>query len=222
MRYFKSILFIVALLLFVTPPAHANEYETEIGSMWYVSVSKQVKRFNFMTQQHLWTMSDHYERYMGLYQISYTLVPKYIKVNALYYYMNHQPGTEAISFNRHRYQVGATFSCPIQDFSMLLNSRFESTYTIGADTPANKWRNRFTFNYNIPNSRWMPFIHVDLFLMTNGANAWNMERMWYDVGVECRIDKKNTIEFKVREEHRITKSPQQWNTLFSLGYKLKL
>ncbi len=222
MRRIKSLLFIVAMLLFVAPTTRANECETEIGTMWYAIISKQVNRFNFQVQQHVWTMSDHYERYMTIAQVSYTLVPKYVKVNALYYYINQQPTSIKKFFNRHRYQVGASFTYPIQNFSMSLNSRFESTYTIGVDKPVNKWRNRLLFNYNIPNSRWMPFIHADLFLMTNGANAWNMERVWYDAGVEYRIDKMNTIELRVREEHRITKSSQQWNTIFGLAYKLKL
>ncbi len=222
MYRFKSLLFVIVILLFATPVARAHEYESEIGTMWYISVSKQVKRFNFSVQQHVWTLSDHYERYMSIAGISYTLVPKYVKLNALYYYINQQPASKEVFFNRHRYQVGATFSYPIQNLSLTLSSRFESTYTIGLENPVNKWRNRLLFNYNIPNSRWTPFIQADLFLFTNGAKAWDMERVWYDAGVECRIDRKNSIEFRVREEHRITKTPQQWNTHFSLGYKLKL
>ena len=49
-----------------------------------------------------------------------------------------------------------------------------------------------------------------------------LDRIWYDAGVEYRIDKKNSIECKVREEHLMSKTPQQLNTFISLGYKLKL
>ena len=65
-------------------------------------------------------------------------------------------------------------------------------------------------------------IHTDIFLFLNGKQSGELDRIWYDAGVEYRIDKKNSIECKVREEHLMSKTPQQLNTFISLGYKLKL
>ena len=49
---------------------------------------------------------------MPIAVVSYTAVPKYLKLNALYYYMNQQTAPN-IYKNRHRYQLGATFSYPV-------------------------------------------------------------------------------------------------------------
>ena len=166
--------FIISLSLF-TFPTNAKEYSSEIGTLWNFTVSKQINRINLQIQQNVWTLGKYYERYMPIAVVSYTAVPKYLKLNALYYYMNQQTAPN-IYKNRHRYQLGATFSYPVHRFSLSLNSRFESTYTIGTAKPTNKYR----------------------------------------------IDKKNSIECKVREEHLMSKTPQQLNTFISLGYKLKL
>lgn len=218
---FKTILFSALLLTGISQTATAREYSSEVGTMWNFTVSKQIDRVNLQLQQNVWTLGKYYERYMPIVTVSYTAIPKYLKLNVLYYYMNQQtpPGTYK---NRHRYHLGATFSYPIRQWSLSLSSRFESTYTIGDDKPLNKWRNKLLFSYAIPNSRWAPFFHADIFLLLNGNQAGEMDRVWYDAGVEYRIDSKNTIELKVREEHLMSKTPQQLNTLFSLGYKLKL
>ncbi len=221
-RFILKPLLLIALFLSSTlQPALAAEHNDEVGTMWNFTISKQVKRFNFQLQQNLWTMGDRYERYMPIAIVSYNVVPKYVKLNALYYYMNHQSSAGNYS-DKHRYQVGATFSYPIKQFGLSLNSRFESTYTMGVEKPSNKWRNKFLFSYAIPNSNWMPFVHVDIFLFVNGKRSGEFDRLWYDAGVEYKINAKNAIEFKIREEQLLTKNPQLLNTVFSLGYKLKL
>lgn len=119
--------FIISLSLF-TFPTNAKEYSSEIGTLWNFTVSKQINRINLQIQQNVWTLGKYYERYMPIAVVSYTAVPKYLKLNALYYYMNQQTAPN-IYKNRHRYQLGATFSYPVHRFSLSLNSRFESTYT---------------------------------------------------------------------------------------------
>lgn len=186
--------FIISLSLF-TFPTNAKEYSSEIGTLWNFTVSKQINRINLQIQQNVWTLGKYYERYMPIAVVSYTAVPKYLKLNALYYYMNQQTAPN-IYKNRHRYQLGATFSYPVHRFSLSLNSRFESTYTIGTAKPSNKWRNKILLSYTIPDSRWTPFIHTDIFLFLNGKQSGELDRIWYDAGVEYRIDKKNSIECK--------------------------
>ena len=221
-RFFhKSAIIILLFLSGFSSTVIAREYSSEVGTMWGFTLSKQIDRVNLQLQQNVWTLGKYYERYMPIFTVSYTVIPKYLKLNVLYYYMNQQtpPGTYK---NRHRYHLGATFSYPVSHWSLSLSSRFESTYTIGDKHPLNKWRNKFMFSYAIPNSRWTPFFHADLFLLLNGSQSGQMDRVWYDAGVEYRIDRKNSIECKVREEHLMSKTPQQLNTFFSLGYKLKL
>lgn len=218
---YKRILSLCIILFPCLTHVSAREYSSEVGTMWNFTLSKQIDRVNLQLQQNVWTLGRYYERYMSIVAVSYTVVPKYIKLNALYYYMNQQtpPGTYN---NRNRYHVGATFSCPVDRLSISLNSRFESTYTVGTAQPLNKWRNKLLFSYAIPNSRWTPFFHTDIFLLLNGSKSGNLDRVWYDAGVEYRIDPKNSIECKVREEHLINKTPQQLNTFISFAYKLKL
>ena len=166
---------------------------------------------------------------MPIAVVSYTAVPKYLKLNALYYYMNQQTAPN-IYKNRHRYQLGATFSYPVHRFSLSLNSRFESTYTIGTAKPSNKWRNKILLSYTIPDTRWTPFIHTDIFLFLNGKQSGELDRIWYDAGDKTdRSGASRSIimcnrmnKAKVREEHLMSKTPQQLNTFISLGYKLKL
>ena len=103
--------FIISLSLF-TFPTNAKEYSSEIGTLWNFTVSKQINRINLQIQQNVWTLGKYYERYMPIAVVSYTAVPKYLKLNALYYYMNQQTAPN-IYKNRHRYQLGATFSYPV-------------------------------------------------------------------------------------------------------------
>lgn len=219
--FYQSILTAALLLACTAPEAHAREYSSQVGSLWNFTVSKQFGRVNLQLQQNVWTLGKYYERYMPIFTVSYTAIPKYLKLNVLYYYMNQQtpPGTYK---NRNRYHLGATFSYPVNRWSMSLSSRFESTYTVGTSKPVNKWRNKLLFSYAIPDSRWTPFFHADIFLMLNGSHAGEFDRVWYDAGIEYRIDSKNAIECKVREEHLISTAPQQLNTFISFGYKLKL
>lgn len=107
--------FIISLSLF-TFPTNAKEYSSEIGTLWNFTVSKQINRINLQIQQNVWTLGKYYERYMPIAVVSYTAVPKYLKLNALYYYMNQQTAPN-IYKNRHRYQLGATFSYPVHRFS---------------------------------------------------------------------------------------------------------
>lgn len=81
--------FIISLSLF-TFPTNAKEYSSEIGTLWNFTVSKQINRINLQIQQNVWTLGKYYERYMPIAVVSYTAVPKYLKLNALYYYMNQQ------------------------------------------------------------------------------------------------------------------------------------
>ena len=101
--------FIITLSLF-TFPTNAKEYSSEIGTLWNFTVSKQINRINLQIQQNVWTLGKYYERYMPIAVVSYTAVPKYLRLNALYYYMNQQTAPN-IYKNRHRYQLGARTVC---------------------------------------------------------------------------------------------------------------
>ena len=93
--------FIISLSLF-TFPTNAKEYSSEIGTLWNFTVSKQINRINLQIQQNVWTLGKYYERYMPIAVVSYTAVPKYLKLNALYYYMNQQTAPNIYSEKCHK------------------------------------------------------------------------------------------------------------------------
>ncbi len=211
------------LLIYYSISLKAEKYD--FGNMFNFTISKQVTpRFGAHIQQNIWTNSNFgkYERYMPIVAIDYAVWKSHLKLNALYYYMNQRTADGSYK-NRNRYQLGFTALQSAKRIDISWASRFESTYTRGVSEPNNKWRNRIKLSYIISkDSSWKPFLYADLFLLCNGTKQGKLERVWYDAGVEYRIDKHNSAEIKIREEQLITTSPRQLNTMISFSYKIKL
>lgn len=220
-RFFITLFLIISY--FMPNPVYAvsNDY----GGIFNLSVSKKFgKRVNLQIQESLWineNFSD-YERNMPSACITVSLWKEYLKANARYCYLNQKNLKNEIK-NRHRYQIGLLTGYKWEHFSASLNSRFESTYTHHVNIPNNRWRNLVTFNYTISQKcRWKPVIDIEFFNFLNNPKGNGLERIWYEAGVEFSIDKKNAVEFKLREEQMIKSSPKQANMFLNFSYKIKL
>lgn len=194
----------------------------EVGSIFQLSLNKQIKRVGMHLQFHIFTLGARVERFAPYATVDYTVWQKHLKLVGTYYYMYHQPTTGNF-YHRHRYQLGFVASHQFAPIGINWTSKFESTYTDG--NPNNKWRNTLSFSYNIGNGcRWKPYVSAEVFLLLNGKNEGRVDRIWYEAGTSYTIDSKNSIDLKVREEQFITKPKglAMTNTYIGFAYKFQL
>lgn len=201
--------------------------EYHIGTMWDLSLTKDWKVVRTTVQQSIFTIDTELERAMSILSVDAPIISNHLRVNALGFYLYYRiaPGQY-----RHllRYHAGLSGATPLfktgkgGGITFTWAERFESTYTVGNEVPTNKLRTRIRFVGNIPDSKFQPFIGSEFFLMLNKQNAGCGERLWYDIGVTYTINKNNKIEFLVREEQLMLKTPRQWNTNIGFAYKVTL
>ena len=201
--------------------AATNAFDTHIGTMWDLSIGKKMGPVRLMLQQSVFTIDTYMERAMTIFGGDGEVIPTYLKVTALGFYLYHRSDAGQYR-NLLRYHAGLNGAVPFKPLTLTWGARFESTYIVGNNTPVDKLRTRLRASANIPNSKFSPFIGAEHFLQLNGTSAGNTERIWIDLGVTYKIDKNNSIEFLVREENRQLATPQQWNTNIGFAYKVNL
>lgn len=209
------------IALFASGQTSAADLDTDFGMIYTINVGKQFcKRWNVGMQQNLWVYDNmsQVERYMPGVTLDYSIWKNYLKINTSYYYLYQY---DKKYYNRHRYQVGLTGAYGFKHVNLSLVSRFESTYS--DKKPNNKWRNRIQLDFIInKDCKWKPFINTDIFYQITGKLANQVDRFWYDAGVEYKIDKMNAVDLRVREEHMIKRNPKKLTTYIALCYKIKL
>ena len=220
---FRITLIIVFVAVFFN---RVSAVEFDSGMMFGITVQKQfTKRFGAQVQQNLWINQNftRYERYMPIVGLHYSIWKNYLKANVYYCYLNQQSETGS-RIHRQRYQLGLTGGYTFTHLSVSLLSRFESTYTRNASrNPNNKWRNRAQFSYIIGRQcNWKPFIAAEVFNTLNRLGGNATERVWYEIGAECSLDKSMSVELKLREEQMLLTSPEKLNTFLGVAYKVRL
>ena len=204
-----------------TNTTDTEAFDTHIGTMWDLSVGKKLGPVRLMLQQSVFTIDTYMERAMTIFGGDVEVIPTYLKVTALGFYLYHRSDAGQYR-NLLRYHAGLNGAVPFKPLTLTWGARFESTYIVGNNTPVDKLRTRLRASANIPNSKFSPFIGAEHFLQLNGTSAGKTERIWIDLGVTYKIDKNNSIEFLVREENRQLATPQQWNTNIGFAYKVNL
>ena len=231
----KKFLFTTILALIISLSGRANEvatmsdattantedFDSHFGTMWDISVAKKLGPVRLSLQQSVFTIDTYMERAMTIAGIDTEIIPTYLKVTALGFYLYHR-GDAGNYRHLLRYHVGLNGAVPFQPLNLTWGARYESTYVVGNSTPTNKLRTRVRLVGNIPNSKFAPFLGGEHFLQLNGTSAGHTERIWIDLGVTYKIDKNNTVEFLIREENRQLATPQQWNTNIGFAYKIAL
>lgn len=213
--------------LLLSLPAGAKDYlyDFDYGALIYVSASKNIcPDLNVLVQADLWLNDNFcgYERFMPAVTLTYTLVPKYLKVMAYYAYFNQESSTGKKDVHQHRYQVGlnGSYATPLLNFSLC--SKFEQTHKAGI--PNNKWRNQIKVVGTITKENpWKPFASVEIFEAMNSMNATKtvgIERIRYEAGTTYDICKLITLEMKLRAE-RLTMKKQLYSSV-GVGVKFNL
>lgn len=203
-----------------TEPA-TEAFDTHFGTMWDLSIGKKLGIVRLSLQQSVFTIDTSMERAMTIFGVDTEIIPTYLKVTALGFYLYHR-GDAGNYRHLLRYHAGLNGAVPFKPLNLTWGARYESTYIVGNSTPVNKLRTRIRLVGNIPNSKFAPFLGGEHFLQLNGTSAGYTERIWIDLGVTYKIDKNNTVEFLIREENRQLATPQQWNTNIGFAYKVNL
>lgn len=213
--------------LLLSLPAGAKDYlyDFDYGALIYVSASKNIcPDLNVLVQADLWLNDNFcgYERFMPAVTLTYTLVPKYLKVMAYYAYFNQESSTGKKDVHQHRYQVGLNGSYATPHLNFSLCSKFEQTHKAGI--PNNKWRNQIKVVGTIDKENpWKPFASVEIFEAMNSMNATGtvgIERIRYEAGTTYDICKLITLEMKLRAE-RLTMKKQLYSSV-GVGVKFNL
>ena len=199
----------------------ADAIDTHIGTMWDISAGKKLGPVRLSLQQSVFTIDTSMERAMTILGVDTEVIPTYLKVTALGFYLYHRSDAGQYR-NLLRYHIGLNGAVPFTPLTLTWGARYESTYVVGNATPTNKLRTRIRLSGNIPNSKFSPFVGSEHFLQLNGTSAGHTERIWIDLGVTYKIDKNNSVEFLIREENRQLCTPQQWNTNIGFAYKINL
>ena len=213
--------------LLLSLPAGAKDYlyDFDYGALIYVSASNNIcPDLNVLVQADLWPNDNFcgYERFMPAVTLTYTLVPKYLKVMAYYAYFNQESSTGKKDVHQHRYQVGLNGSYATPHLNFSLCSKFEQTHKAGI--PNNKWRNQIKVVGTITKENpWKPFASVEIFEAMNSMNATKtvgIERIRYEAGTTYDICKLITLEMKLRAE-RLTMKKQLYSSV-GVGVKFNL
>lgn len=213
--------------LLLSLPAGAKDYlyDFDYGALIYVSASKNIcPDLNVLVQADLWLNDNFcgYERFMPAVTLTYTLVPKYLKVMVYYAYFNQESSTGKKDVHQHRYQVGLNGSYATPHLNFSLCSKFEQTHKAGI--PNNKWRNQIKVVGTIAKENpWKPFASVEIFEAMNSMNATKtvgIERIRYEAGTTYDICKLITLEMKLRAE-RLTIKKQLYSSV-GVGVKFNL
>lgn len=213
--------------LTVTRPVQAKDYlyDFDYGAIIYASVSKNIcPDLNVLVQADLWLNDNFcgYERFMPAVTLTYTMVPKYLKVMAYYAYFNQESSTGKKDVHQHRYQVGLNGSYATPHLNFSLCSKFEQTHKAGI--PNNKWRNQIKVVGTIAKGNpWKPFASMEVFEAMNSMNATGtvgIERIRYEAGTTYDICKLITLEMKLRAE-RLTMKKQLYSSV-GIGVKFNL
>ncbi|MBR4070775.1 MAG: DUF2490 domain-containing protein [Bacteroidaceae bacterium] len=204
-----------------TTEPSTEAFDTHFGTMWDLSIGKKLGIVRLSLQQSVFTIDTSMERAMTIFGVDTEIIPTYLKVTALGFYLYHR-GDAGNYRHLLRYHAGLNGAVPFKPLNLTWGARYESTYIVGNSTPVNKLRTRIRLVGNIPNSKFAPFLGSEHFLQLNGTSAGYTERIWIDLGVTYKIDKNNTVEFLIREENRQLATPQQWNTNIGFAYKVNL
>ena len=103
---------------------------------------------------------------------------------------------------------------------------FQSPYRVGVQemtTFESKifLRSRLELDYDIANSRWKPFVSVELYKPLNDKVDNKMDKIRYTVGTEYKINKHNALEAFYRYNNFIDDDENDGQHVIGLGYTYK-
>ena len=205
MNWRKGFLSVIGLMSYFLAPA-----QSDFGSIIGVDITKKIaKGLNFNFEEEFRTRSDfsEVERYSHSFEISYKLFSS-LKLGGAYNLINYNHEKRGWEI-RHRYYFYATGNVSAGRFTFSLRERFQSTKRQGvAQTatranPKNYLRSRLKVDYDIRKSKFTPYTSLELFNTLNDPQKNGMTQMRYVVGIEYKLNKKNSLELYYRYQDYI-------------------
>lgn len=181
--------------------AYADDY----GSILSVDITKRIaKGLNVTFEEEHRTRSDFgkTDRFSHALELSYKPL-KYLKVGGAYNLINFNHDKRGWEI-RHRYYFYATGSVNVGRFGFSLRERFQSTKRQGVEETAKRanpklyLRSRLKVDYDIPKSKFEPFVSFELFNTLNNPQENTMDRWRGIAGTAFKLNKKNTLEVYYR------------------------
>ena len=202
--------------------------QNDWGSSLNLGVSKKLTpKLNLSLEEEFRTRDNfgEAERFSTALDLSYKF-NDYLKLGWAYNLINYNHETKGWEV-RHRYYFYGTGSLHFDRFTLSLRERFQSTYRVGVketDTRSNPkyyLRSRLELDYDIANSRWKPFVSVELYKPLNDKVDNKMDKIRYTVGTEYKINKHNALEAFYRYNNFIDDDENDGQHVIGLGYTYK-
>lgn len=198
----KKILFLWIAGMICCIPASAQD---DFGSILSIDVTKKIVKGVYISfEEEFRTRSDFgkIDRFSHALELSYKPV-KYLKVGGAYNLINFNHEKKGWEI-RHRYYFYATGSVSVGRFGFSLRERFQSTKRQGVEETAKRanpklyLRSRLKVDYDIPKSKFEPFVSVELFNTLNDPQENKMDRWRGIAGTSFKLNKKNTFQVYYR------------------------
>lgn len=186
------------------------------------------------------------ERWAGTLGLDYKIC-NYLKATAGYTYIHQQTITEVTKKGniipaywqpKHRAAFALTGSLDIGRFSLSLRERYQYTYRTsqwvkkfdedGITPKDDEWvkakgkhvlRSRLEVEYNIPKSKFSPYISCEMYNSFN--DNFGIEKIRYTVGSSYKINKKHSVDLYYRYIANGDED-EEGGHIIGVGYKFKI
>jgi opacity protein-like surface antigen len=175
----------------------------------------------FRTRDNLKT-ADRWSTDLGL---SYKVIP-YLTLGGGYDFIRYNHATKGWE-TRNRYYFFATGQYKFSNFKLSLRERFQSTNRVGVketDTRANPklyLRHRLQLEYDIPDSKFSPFVSTELYETLNDPTGNSLNKLRYTAGCDYDINKRNSLELFYRYTNFKDDDDYSGRHVIGLGYSFK-
>jgi hypothetical protein len=198
------------------------------GGILSVDVTKKITRGLSLTFEEEYRIRENFsetDRFSHVLELSYKPF-KFLKAGGAYNLIrfNHEnKGWET----RHRYYFYATGSLQVGRFKLSLRERFQSTYRPGVKETSERanpklyLRSRVKAEYNIPESKFEPFVSVEIFHTLNDPQRNKTDRLRGIAGIAYKLNKKNSIRLYYRYTHHTDEEEDGNMHLIGAGYSFE-
>jgi len=177
-----------------------------------ISVEKRIfKKYSILLDQdiRLDQNASMFKDYITVIGAHY-VVNKYIKVRGLYRFTLSEDFEDGTSYE-HRWYADGMLRYKPGRFIYGYRLRYQLSYE---DLDANRFhhlRNRFTLKYDIPKSKILPYVGVELYYSLNDPIKNSVERSRYTAGIEYAISDYLGVSCFYRLQKRKTYGSKPYN-----------
>lgn len=219
---------IVALFCAAIPFAAAAQLQ-QTGGIASFSLSKELsKKWELNAEQELrfdrnFTSFNRSSTSVG---VEYVVVKRLLRLQAHYDLQYWRNGDEGYEF-RHRAAAGILLQQKAGRFDFRLRSRIQMTFRDEnrgeySYNPKYVWRNRLLCNYNIPNSRFRPYIAGEIFCPINSKKGFFMDSYRISAGTRYQVSRQHSLDFQLRFDQDIQQKKPENILYIAVGWSYTL